>query len=283
MDNHEGTDLLRKQMQLERGLAQYASLGVAFSGGVDSTLLLAAARQVLGEKVVALTGMSPVHPSGEKAQALEMARQLGVHHICFETRELADPHFAANPPERCYHCKIGLFNAMRRQAEALGIGTLAHGANVDDLSDFRPGFKAAKEMGIVAPLIDAGLGKAEIRQLARRMGLPNWDRPAMACLASRIPYGIPIETGLLARIDQAESALHHMGIDHCRVRHHGTLARIEVDPGQVARLAAPGLRDQVVAALRAIGYSHVCLDLEGYTSGKMNRDLERQANPLALG
>lgn len=273
MDNPEDMDLPAKQSLLRRCLAQYAALGVAFSGGVDSTLLLASAQRVLGDRVVAFTGISPLHPSGEKEQALEMARRLGVRHILFETRELTDPRFTANTPERCYHCKVGLFEAMRREAEILGIGALAHGANVDDLSDYRPGFKAAKELDIAAPLIDAGLRKTEIRQLARSMGLPNWQRPAMACLASRIPYGTPIETGLLGRIDQAEKALHGMGIAPCRVRHHGTLARIEVDPGQVARLAEDALRGRVVAALRALGYSHVCVDLEGYTAGKMNRDL----------
>lgn len=274
MNTTEDEELLHKEERLKRCLERYDTLGVAFSGGVDSTLLLAAAQRVLGQRVVALTGLSELHPSGEKEQAIEMARRLGVRHLLFETQELADPRFTANPPERCYHCKIGLFNTMRRQVEALGIGTLAHGANVDDLSDFRPGFKAAKEMGIVAPLIDAGLSKAEIRLLARRMGLPNWNRPAMACLASRIPYGTSIEKRLLARLDQAETALHKLGISHCRVRHHGSLARIEVDPADVIRLAEPRLRAEVVTALRALGYAHVCLDLEGYSSGKMNRDLE---------
>ncbi len=274
MNTTDDQELPRKEARLKRCLEQYAALGVAFSGGVDSTLLLAAAQQVLGERVVAFTGVSELHPSGEKAQAVEMARQLGVRHVLFETRELADPRFTANPAERCYYCKIGLFGSIQREAAALGIATLAHGANVDDLSDFRPGFKAAKELGVVAPLVDAGLNKSDIRQLARRMGLPNWQRPAMACLASRIPYGVPIERHLLARIDQAESALHRLGIGHCRVRHHGSLVRIEVDPADIIRVAEAELRAQLVAALRALGYAHVCLDLEGYAPGKMNRDLK---------
>jgi len=274
MNTTENEALLLKEERLERCLAQYDSLGVAFSGGVDSSLLLAMAQRVLGQRVMAFTGVSELHPSGEKEQAIEMARHLGVRHLLFDTRELADPRFTANPVERCYHCKIGLFTSMRREAETLGITTLAHGANVDDLSDFRPGFEAAKEMGIVAPLIEAGLHKADIRQLARRMGLPNWQRPAMACLASRIPYGVPIDTKLLARIDQAENALRRLGIEHCRVRHHGSLVRIEVDPAQISRLAETDLRTQLVAVLRGLGYAHVCLDLEGYVSGKMNRDLK---------
>lgn len=271
MDDDE---LVRKQERLIGCLKRFDSLGVAFSGGVDSTLLLAMGQQVFGPRAVAFTGISRLHPSGEKELAIEMAQRLGVRHVLFETRELADPRFTANPPERCYLCKAGLFEAMWKQAEKLGITALAHGANVDDLSDFRPGFKAAEESGVVAPLIEAGLNKADIRQLARRLGLPNWQRPAMACLASRIPYGLPIEENLLARIDQAETALHQLGIERCRVRHHGSLARIEVDPEEIHRLAASNLRLRVSDALRALGYAHVCLDLEGYSSGKMNRDLK---------
>ncbi len=274
MGTIEEQELICKQERLVVYLKRFDALGVAFSGGVDSTFLLAMAQRVLGQRVVAFTGISKLQPSGELAHAIEMARMLGVRHISFETRELADPRFIANPPERCYHCKSGLFTLMREQAECVGIAFLAHGANVDDLSDFRPGFKAAEEMGVSAPLIQAGLRKSDIRQLARRMGLPNWQRPAMACLASRIPYGMPIKENILARIDRAEAALRQLGVGQCRVRHHGSLARIEVDAAQILWLAEPHLRAQVVAALHTLGYAHICLDLEGYSSGKMNRDLK---------
>jgi uncharacterized protein len=274
MNARDDKDLSQKEAKLIECLKRYDTLGVAFSGGVDSTLLLAAARRVLGQRVVALTAQSQIHPSGERDQAIALAQKLGVRHILFETHELDDPLFTGNGPDRCYYCKKSLFSAMQREATVLGIRTLAHGANLDDLSDFRPGSKAAREMGIAAPLIDAGLTKADIRRLAQRLALSNWDRPAMACLATRVPYGMTIDPQIMVRIDKAETFLRGLGVARCRVRHHGNLARIEADPGDVARLAEPQRRASVVAALRALGYAYVCLDLEGYSSGKMNRDLE---------
>ncbi|MFZ1985408.1 MAG: ATP-dependent sacrificial sulfur transferase LarE [Desulfatitalea sp.] len=273
METRDDMGLSQKEAKLIECLKRYATLGVAFSGGVDSTLLLAAAQRVLGQRVVALTAQSDIHPSGEREQALALARQLGVRHILFETHELDDPLFTANSPDRCYHCKKSLFSAIQREATVLGIETLAHGANLDDLSDFRPGFKAAREMGIAAPLIDAGLTKTDIRRLAQRLGLSNWDRPAMACLATRVPYGLTIDPQMLARIDKAETCLRGLGVVRCRVRHHGNLARIEADPADMVQLAEPQCRARVVTALRGLGYAYVCLDLEGYLSGKMNRDL----------
>ncbi|KJS29086.1 MAG: hypothetical protein VR64_21670 [Desulfatitalea sp. BRH_c12] len=264
-----------KEAALYSCLHRFTRLGVAFSGGVDSTVLLAAAFRVLGSRVVALTAMSPIHPSGEKEASIEVASRMGVTHILFPSQEMDDPAFTANSPDRCYHCKTGLFSSMGLKAADSGITVLAHGANVDDLSDYRPGFRAAHELGVVAPLIEAGLNKADVRGLARRWGLENWNRPAMACLATRIPYGTPIQLHILKQIDRAEAFLRELGVLHCRVRHYGNLARIETGPEQIALLIEPGLRERIVTQLRQMGYAHICLDLEGYAPGKMNRDIEK--------
>ena len=240
-------------------------MGVAFSGGVDSTLLLAAAQRQLGGHVVALTAVSSIHPSGEKELAVELAERLGVRHVLFATDELSDPDFRSNPVDRCYYCKRALFAAMQRQAVSLGLQVIAHGANLDDMSDFRPGFRAARECRVAAPLIDAGLSKIEIRQLARQWGLANWDRPAMACLATRIPYDTPIQS---------------TAVRQCRVRHYGDMARIETEAEKISQLVDSQVRLEIVKGLRALGYEHVCLDLEGYTSGKMNRGSGLPGRPL---
>ncbi|MCJ8500517.1 ATP-dependent sacrificial sulfur transferase LarE [Desulfatitalea alkaliphila] len=262
-----------KYARLLELLGHCDGLGVAFSGGVDSTLLLAAAKQVLGERVVAFTARSAIHPDSELSLSMELARQLKVEQVVFNTDELQDPLFVANGPLRCYYCKRRLFAIMARQARQVGIHALAHGANLDDAGDYRPGLQAANELGIAAPLMEAGLSKREIRTLAKKMGLPNWDKPAMACLASRVPYDTPISPALLTRIDQAESLVRDVIQGPCRVRHHGSVARIEVEPAVQSELLRPASRRRVVDALRALGYDHVCLDLEGYVAGKMNRGL----------
>jgi len=273
METKNNNILAEKQLRLLDLLKQYANLGIAFSGGVDSTLLLAAAQRALGHKVYALTAVSPIHPSGEKQMAIDLAKQLGVQHIVFESNELDNLSFLSNPPDRCYYCKKGLLKTMSAKARAVGVSILAHGANCDDLSDYRPGFKAAQEMGIVAPLIDAQLTKSDIRELAKQWGLPNWDRPAMACLATRIPYGTPIDIQVLNQVDRAEQFLQQLGVSYCRVRHHGDLARIEVAPEDIERLTRSQTRRQIVNTFRDLGYLHISIDLEGYTSGKMNRSI----------
>ncbi len=270
MDTTENQRIATKEARLLEVIGRYDRLGVAFSGGVDSTVLLAAAQRVLGGKVYALTAVSEIQPSGEKDLAVDLAGQLGVRHILFESNEIDDPQFLTNPPDRCYHCKKGLLKTMLAKAGELGIETVAHGANLDDLSDYRPGFKAAQEVGIVAPLIEAEMDKSQIRQLARLWNLSNWDRPAMACLATRIPYGTPITIEVLHRIDRAEQFLRQLGIRYCRVRSHDGLARIEVGPDEIERLTSPQTRQQIVDAFHNLGYLHISIDLEGYISGKMN-------------
>ena len=267
IDHH----LKAKADALVECLGKFERLGVAFSGGIDSTLLLAAAQKALGDHVVAFTADSPIHPCGEKALAIALAGEIRVRHVVFQTHELNEPLFSANTKDRCYHCKKGLFSVMSEMANTMGIECLAHGANMDDLSDFRPGYRASVEMQIVAPLIEARLNKQDIRGVARLWGLSNWDRPAMACLATRVPYGTPLNLDLLARIDQAETIVRRLGAKNCRVRHHGNLARVETDAESITQLSSPQLRQHLVDALKSLGYIYVCLDMEGYISGKMNR------------
>ncbi|MCP4744995.1 MAG: ATP-dependent sacrificial sulfur transferase LarE [Desulfobacteraceae bacterium] len=251
----------------------YASLGIAFSGGVDSTLLLAAAKHVLGKKVTAFTARSVIHPFFEQQEAAQLCSRFDVKHVFFDTKPLDNPMFRANSSERCYYCKSDLFKSLRMLDTAVNIDNFCHGANMDDLQDFRPGFRAAQEQGIKQPLIQAGLTKFDIRQMARQMGLPNWNKPAMACLASRIPYGQNITASVLTCIEKSEAFLKALGFTNVRVRHHDQLARIEVAREDICEMSRNGVRDQIATGLRDIGYNYVCLDLEGYCSGKMNRDI----------
>jgi uncharacterized protein len=226
--------------------------------------------------MLALKAVSPIHPRREHKVALAFAAALDIPLQVIETDEMAVPGFSDNPPERCYLCKKYLMSRMTEQAGKLGFSHIAHGANLDDLDDYRPGFKAAKELGIDAPLIDAGLTKTDIRTLSRDMELPTWNRPSMACLASRIPYRTPLTVSALEKVSEAESALYGAGFEICRVRHYGNMARIEIDPGEIPRLVEKPLREGLVAGLKALGYDHICLDLEGYVQGSLNRALGRR-------
>ena len=264
-----------KMKKLKERIKTFDSLAVAFSGGVDSAFLAAVARGVLGEKMVALKAVSPIHPQREHRAALKFADLFDIPLVVIETDELAVPGFGDNPADRCYLCKKYLMSVMVDQAAEMDFKQLAHGANLDDIDDYRPGFKAAEELGIIAPLIEAGLTKAEIRRLSEKMGLPTWNRPSMACLASRVPYHTTVSAGILAMVEQAETVLYKMGLETCRVRHHGSVARIEIDPGEIPRLAEPAARKSLVKKFKAIGYDHICLDLEGYVQGSLNRDLEK--------
>ena len=264
----------KKKQALLDNLRALDSILVAFSGGVDSTFLLAAAREALGKKVLAVTAHSIIYPLSEIEEATTFARLQGIEHVLLASEASHLPEFVANPPERCYFCKKYLFGRLKEIAEQRGIRTMAHAANMDDFDDFRPGWKAAVEMGAIAPLVDARLTKEEIRFLSKEMGLPTWDKPSMACLASRVPYGEPITETTLRMIGDAEKAIASHGFTQYRVRHHGPVARIELQVSDMQRIMEPEMRESIVAKLKELGFLYVTLDLEGYVTGSMNRALD---------
>ena len=240
---------------------------VAYSGGVDSTFLLAVAADCLGEDVLAVTGLSPSIPAAEREEAARLARQIGATHRFIETAEMERPGYVANAPDRCYFCKTDLFEKLRTVAQAEGYAWVADGSNLDDQGDLRPGREAARQQGVRSPLVEAGLNKAAIRELSRAMDLPTWDKPAMACLASRIPHGIPVTIERLGQVEAAEAALRALGFQQVRVRHHEAIARIELPSEERARLLDPSLAEEVARRVKAAGYQFVVLDLEGYRPG----------------
>jgi uncharacterized protein len=248
------------------------SVLVAFSGGVDSSLLLAAATEAC-DRVVAVTVRSPLHPAREGAAAEHIAQALGVDHLTVEVDLLSEPAFRRNGPQRCYVCKRRLLSRLSELAEQRGLARVVEGSNADDRGDYRPGSRAVEELGVCSPLLDADLSKAEIRSLARERGLPNWNAPALACLATRIPYGEEITGARLRRIDRAEGVLIELGLGQVRLRDHGAVARIEVLPADLSRFLDSDLRGAAVDGLKAAGYLYVALDLEGYRVGAMNEAL----------
>lgn len=259
-----------KTKKLKESLLALDSVVVAFSGGADSTLLLKMCCDVLGERVLAVTADSPIHPDYEVGDAVKTAESLGVKHTVIHTQEMQNPRFTANAPDRCYHCKKGLFQALKAMASENGVARVVEGANADDLEDYRPGARAGDEVGVRRPLQEAGLTKAEIRSISKDLGLPTWNKPSLACLVSRIPYGSPITPEALASIDAAETFIRSLGIAQVRVRHHGQTARIEVDPGDVEKLVRETNRLRVVNQLRGLGYVYITLDLAGYRTGSLN-------------
>jgi uncharacterized protein len=267
-------ELAAKYLRLKQLLGQYSAVAVAFSGGVDSTLLLKAAAEVLGaDKVLALTAKSPLYPEYEAAESVQLSREFGIRQLLIDNDELSSAAFVANDPQRCYHCKLALYRHFLQLARENGCQTVLDGSNLDDLDDYRPGQQALQELQIASPLLEAGLKKAEIRQLSKQLGLPTWAKQAFACLASRIPYGTEITNERLRQVEQCEDWLRRHNFTNYRVRYHQQLARIEVPPADIERLLDTKLRQKLVAAFKAAGFTYITLDLEGYRTGSMNETL----------
>lgn len=271
-----------KEAALRTSLSRLGGLVVAYSGGVDSTYLARVATESLGARAIIVTAASETYPAWERSEALTIAAANHFNHRMIETSELAIPGFSDNAPDRCYHCKSELFRMMWKVAAELKISAVADGTTIDDLGDYRPGRKAAREQGVLSPLLEAGLSKAEIRILSQELNLITWDKPSFACLSSRFPYGEKITPEKLSQVEAAEDFLHREGIRQFRVRHYGELARIEVDPADLSLLAG-ALRLRLIECCRKAGFRYITLDLEGYRTGSMNEVLSKEERSGAQG
>jgi len=271
----EQTTPLEKQQRLLDRLRSLDALLVAFSGGADSAYLAWAAHIALGERSLAITAVSPSFSAYDREQAEALVRHVGLRHEFVTTHEVENPLYIANNPDRCYHCKAELFAELDRRMAALGYAAVAYGVNADDTHDFRPGHRAAAEHRVLAPLLEVGLTKPEIRELSRRAGLPTWDRPASACLASRIPYGTPVTPKNLSIVERGEAILRELGFRQFRVRFHQELARIEIARDELPRALNPEMFAVLAERFKQLGFTYVTLDLEGYRQGSLNRTLKK--------
>ena len=269
------SSLRAKQELLLRRLRALDSLLVAFSGGADSAFLAWAAHHALGERALAVTALSPSFSAHDRAQAEAFVRHVGLRHEFIETHEFENPLYIANNPDRCYYCKSELFSELDRIAATRRFAAVAYGINADDTRDFRPGQRAAAEHRVLTPLLDAGLRKAEIRELSRQIGLPTWDRPASACLASRIPYGTPVTQENLSLVEKGEAVLRELGFRQFRVRYHAELARIEIAQDEMPRALHPDMARLLAERFKQVGFTYVTLDLEGYRQGSLNAALKK--------